>query len=78
MDMAFGTLVITIIAFVISLFVWAIVDAIFAETFSLRKDSWGCSAQRLETSFTTITDADGRMQTVPTVHQVCVQWTRTH
>lgn len=76
-EIAFGFAWFVVMATILALFAWAIFDAVFAETFSLRKDSWACTDRRLETSLTTITDADGRMQTVPTVHEVCAQWTRT-
>ena len=60
---------------VIGVFVWAAFDAIFAETFSLRKDSWACTASHLETTHIPVTVNNVTTYT-PSVSEVCDQWSR--
>lgn len=53
-------------------------DAVVAETFSLRKDAWKCTAQHVEITSYWVPVGDkgaGFVNTVPTT--VCDQWSRT-
>lgn len=55
--------------------VWAIGDAMFAETFSLRKDSWVCGKSHTETFHTVVLVGNVQIPQIQT-QTVCDQWER--
>lgn len=54
---------------------WAVYDAVTAETFSLRKDEWTCTASHEETVTTWIVVGNVQVPQITTT-TVCDQWTR--
>lgn len=54
---------------------WAIYDEVKAEKFYLRKDSWHCTANHVETTMIPIYNGNSTTY-VPQVHSVCDQWSR--
>lgn len=53
-----------------------IYDACFAESFSLRKDTWGCTASHVETSTTLVNYGNNVLVPVTSTDNVCDQWSR--
>ena len=79
-DRVLISIFIGIIALVLGGTGWFVYAAVFAESFSLYKDQWQCTHERLVNSVTTqsVVGDRGRIGVLvlPSVSMECAQWTR--
>lgn len=68
-------LIILFTAFLICLVGWVVYDEIKSDKFYLRKDSWHCTINHVETTLMPITTGNSTTY-VTQVHSVCDQWSK--